>query len=143
MKEKIDEILSNLIESTKSDDLIWSVESDGKYKRKLDAKSEDDLTRFEITIEYRLSNGSFKLDDCSLFIRNKTLPNGSYYVSSYDHKVGVENLRDLLMNKYCKGFKPSIKEVEDTLESINMGISKTNYRDNKIDKILGFIKWKK
>lgn len=143
MKEKIDEILLNLIESTKSDDLLWSVESDGRYKRRLNVKSEDDLTTFETTIEYKLSNGGFKLDDCSLFIRNKTLPNGMYYVSSYEHKESINSLRYLLMDKYCKGFKPSIKEVEDTLESINMGISKTNYRDNKIDKILGFIKWKK
>lgn len=139
MKERINEILSSLIESTDNGNLEWEVDVDSKYKRELKSKSEDEQTEFSMSIEYRLSGDKFKLTDPSLFFKNKSLPNGNYYVSSYEYKEKLDELTKSLLKKYCKDLKPNIKEVEDTLDSINKGISKSTYRDSRLNKILNYI----
>lgn len=88
-------------------------------------------------IQYLMSaDGNWKLESSpSLWIKSDKLPNGSFYV--YGSEYDTKGLRQVLIDKYCQDMKPSEKVVEDALDSISKGISIVEYRDSKLNKILG------
>ncbi len=136
--DKIADIISMVIKSTESGDLIWtSTKPDSNYKseRQLSSLSEDGLSAFEINIKYVLSGNYWSLDtSCGFWIKNKDLPGGSMYLGSYSNPKLLE-LRDLLNKKYCSDLIPTTKEVENKLSDICKGISKSNHRDSLISRI--------
>lgn len=137
MKENIENMISNLIDATKSGGIIWKDISDSskfKYERKLESISEDGLTKFSIEIKYRLSTNNWKIEDPSLWVYNKNLPGGSHYVYSESYK-GNKELRDLLKNLYCQDLNPTINDVSDIFDDISKNISISTIRDTKINKI--------
>ena len=71
----------------------------------------------------------------SIWIRNKTLPNGHMYITTWTCN-SVIKIRDLVKEKYCSDMNPLIEDVEDILFDIEKGISLSTYRDNKLNKIL-------
>ena len=142
INDKVKMIIENLILSTENGELSWVDKSspDKKdYHREYYAVAEDG-TRYETEVKYTLSNGgTWKLEsDPSIWIKNEKLPNGSYYIygGNNDIKVIVNDLRNVIIDKYCQDMKPSEKIVEDALDNIAKGISLSTHRDNKLNKIL-------
>lgn len=137
MKEKIVEIINTLIVSTKSGNIKWDDVSDinkRSYERNMKATGEDG-TIFEIVIRYSLISGNWvKESKPSIWITNKDLPGGKYFV--YDYKECIV-LRDLIQDMYCSDMNPKIDEVESIFDNINKGISLSTYRDNKLSNLLG------
>ena len=135
MKDKIDEIIDNLISTTISGELVWedvSSKNTYKFKRSLISFG-GDMTKFSIGIEYNLSNYKWKLEDSKyLWIENKTLPDGRMLLSNDK----VLELKNILITLYCTDLCPKIEDVVDTLDDICRGISLSTQRDNRINKIL-------
>ena len=142
IKDKVYQIIENLTKLTKSDSLVWTEydpnSKERKHKRNLFSLGEDG-TKYEIEVLFKLDNsGNWKIEkDPSLWVRNIALPNGHFYV--YGGTYDLVELRDLVKNKYCSDMSPSSQDVEDTLDSIAKGISLSEYRDNKLNKILNII----
>jgi hypothetical protein len=137
VKDKIALVIETLISTTESGNLIWDEDSssyDRRYKRKMISVGED-TSLYELEIEYKLNNEKFILDkNPSLWIRNPKLPNGMFYV--YGGNYDLTKLRDMIMVKFLPDFKPTLGDLEDTLDEIAKGISVSEFRDGKINKIL-------
>ncbi len=142
INDKVRMIIENLILSTQNGELNWIDRSSPdkiNYHREYYAIAEDG-TRYETEVKYSLSTGKWNLEsDPSIWVKSEKLPNGSYYIygGRSDIKTIVNELRNVIIDKYCKDMKPSEKIVEDALENIAKGISLSTYRDNKLNKILG------
>lgn len=140
IKDKIDEIINMLIETTKSGDLVWKEigGSGSKFNNEkiLLSIGEDPDTKFEMTIKYSLSEIGWSLDSSpSLWIKNTDLPGGQLLIGSYKSPK-VLNLRELLIKSYCQSMSPSVDIIENKLDDIYKSISKSKYRDNKISDLL-------
>jgi hypothetical protein len=99
----------------------------------------EDSSIYELEIEYKLVNEKFILDNQpSLWIRNPKLPNGMFYI--YGGKYDIIKLRDLILCKFLSDFTPSLGDLEDTLDEIAKGVNVSEFREGKINKILGFLK---
>jgi len=138
LKDKINSLIETLVSTTNSGNLLWeedlSSSYDRRYKRKMMSVGEDS-SRYELEVEYKLVNENFFLDkEPSLWIKNPKLPNGMFYV--YGGRHDLKNLRDIIMNKFLSDFKPTLGDLEDTLEEITKGINISEFRDSKIGKIL-------
>ena len=142
IKDKVNQIIETLTTITKNGNLVWSESDpnskDRKHKRSLVSLGEDG-TKYEIEVIFKLDNsGKWNIEkDPSLWVRNSSLPNGHFYV--YGGTYDLVELRDLVKNKYCSDMNPSSQDVEDALDSIAKGISLSEYRDNKLNKILNII----
>jgi hypothetical protein len=141
LKEKNTFIIELLTQSTKTGNLVWSEISTNdnrrNYYRNMTATGEDG-TKYEIEIRYSLAGDSFNLDtNPSVFLRNNNLPNGLYMISLFNTEPDVlVNLRDLVKEMFCKDLNPTSQIIEDTLDVISKGISTSEYRENKINKLL-------
>jgi hypothetical protein len=140
IKDKVYQIIETLTTITKNGTLVW-VEvdpnsSERKHKRNMFSLGEDG-TRYEMEIVFKLeSSGSWSIEkNPSLWVRNKSLPNGYFYI--YGGNYNLKELRDLIKDKYCTDMNPSAQDVEDALESIANSISVSELRDSKLNKILG------
>lgn len=136
--KKIDDIIELLSIATKSGELIWiEITGNGSkrsYERQMTSKGEDG-TIYDIEVKFILKNDKWIIEhNPGLWIKNKILPNGSFYV--YGDKYKIPILRDLVRNKFCSDMNPSINIIESALSDISKGISLSTYRDNKINKIL-------
>jgi len=138
LNNKNKQIIDTLIEVTKSGDLVW-IETDStsdkrKHQRDMHAFGEDG-TKYETQVRFHIVNSTFVLESSpSLWIKNKDLPGGSYYI--YGGSNDLTSLRDVIKEKYCSDMNPMIQDLEDQLEQICKGISISTYRDNKINKII-------
>jgi len=137
--DKITDIIEMLTKTTKSGDLTWTQVSKNDYdsERRFKAKSEDDTTEFELNIKFSFNNesGSWLIEkEPSLWIRNQTLPGGSYLASGFHYKM-IKDLRDIVKDKFCPEMTPSTEVFESKLDDILKGISKSTYRDTIIGKI--------
>jgi hypothetical protein len=118
--------------------LVW-IETDPtsdkrKHQRDMHAFGEDG-TKYETQIRYHIVSSAFVLESTpSLWIKNKDLPGGIYYIHGGNNDI--TSLRDDIKERYCKDMEPKIEDLEDQLEQICKGISLSTYRDNKISKIL-------
>jgi hypothetical protein len=144
INDKVKMIIENLTISTKNAELDWIDKGSPdkiNFHREYYAVAEDG-TKYETEVKYILNNGgNWVLESTpSIWIKSEKLPNGSYYIygGNSDVKDIIVEFRKVIMDKYCKDMKPSEKIVEDALEGIAKGISISTYRDNKINKILGF-----
>lgn len=141
LKEKNTLIIELLTQSTKTGNLVWSEISTNdnrrNYYRNMTATGEDG-TKYEIEIRYSLGGDSFNLDtNPSVFLRNNNLPNGLYMINLFNTEPDVlVNLRDLVKEMFCKDLNPTSQIIEDTLDVISKGISTSEYRENKINKLL-------
>lgn len=144
ISNRIEDIISMLIESTNSGDLVWDIKNkmthSGIYpqynnERTLVAVSEDGLSEFEMQIKFSLQNDKWVIESsCGLWIRNKELPNGQMYLVSATYP-SIIKLRDFLKEKLCSDLNPSIEVVEDRLSEIYKGISLSNFRNNILGKV--------
>lgn len=135
--DKVKDIILMLIKSTEEGDLIWHAKTKGAYnnERDLSALSEDELTRFEISVKFNLNGDRWVLETSpGLWIKNKTLPGEGMYLTPYNNP-DILKLRDLLNKKFCSDMSPSSDIVEDKLTDICKNISKSTYRDNIITRI--------
>lgn len=145
IKDKVKSIIETLIKSTESDNLKW-IEIGNVDKRDFHREFEsigEDGTKYETEVKFIMSSkdGTWKLEsNPSFWIKSSKLPNGSFYV--YGGEYDVIGLRKILIDKYCADMKPSEKIVEDALDSISKGISVSEYRDSKLNKILNVFKIK-
>jgi hypothetical protein len=141
LKEKIELIIDTLVKTTESGNLLWEEDSssyDRRYKRRMQSVGEDS-SLYELEIEYKLVNEKFILDNQpSLWIKNPKLPNGMFYI--YGGKYDIIKLRDLILSKFLSNFTPSLGDLEDTLDEIAKGVNVSEFREGKINKILGFLK---
>ena len=98
----------------------------------------EDGTKYETQIRYHIVSSTFVLEsNPSLWIKNKDLPGGTYYIYGGSSDIApLIPLRDAIKEKYCKDMEPKIEDLEEQLEQICKGISISTYRDNKINKIL-------
>ena len=139
IKEKIKNIIEMLVTSTKSGQLKWndnSTPNKKSYHREYYAIGEDG-TKYETEVKYSMNSrtNNWELESSpSLWIRSEKLPNGAFYV--YGGEYDIKELRQVLISNYCQDMKPSEKLVEDALDSISKGINMSEYRDNKLNKIL-------
>lgn len=139
IKEKIKNIIEMLVTSTKSGQLKWndnSTPNKKSYHREYYAIGEDG-TKYETEVKYSMNSrtNNWELESSpSLWIRSEKLPNGAFYV--YGGEYDIKELRQVLISSYCQDMKPSEKLVEDALDSITKGINMSEYRDNKLNKIL-------
>ncbi len=138
ISDKVSEIISMLIDTTKSDELSWThATQQGLYNNeaKLSSLSEDELSKFEVSVKYVMVSDRWEIESqCGLWIRNIELPGGSMYVTSHAYP-SIINLRDILNRKYCSSIKPSSDLVEDKLSQIYKSISKSSFREKIISKI--------
>ena len=138
LDSKNKQIVDTLTSVTKSGDLVW-IEVDPtsdkrKHQRSVYAIGEDG-TKYETDIKFHIVSSNFVLESYpSLWIKNKDLPGGTYYI--YGGNNDITSLRDAIKERYCKDMEPKIEDLEDQLEQICKGISISTYRDNKINKIL-------
>ena len=58
----------------------------------------------------------------------------------YGGKYDIIKLRDLILSKFLSNFTPSLGDLEDTLDEIAKGVNVSEFREGKINKILGFLK---
>lgn len=144
INDKVIMIVENLIQSTKNGELDWTDKGNPdkrSYHREYSAVAEDG-TKYESEVKYTLSNsGTWVLESSpSIWVRSEKLPNGNFYIygGQSELKEIISEFRKVMMDKYCKDMKPSEKVVEDALDGIAKGISISTYRDNKLNKILGF-----
>ena len=138
IQDKILQIIENLEEMTTSSQLSWTSIIKNSQERLLNTTGEDG-TRYELEVRFNLVDDEWKLEsNPSLWLRNPNLPNGMHYV--YGSKYDLNNLRKVVMDRFCSDMSPSTKEVEDVLDSINKGISISVYRNNKLNKVLNGIK---
>jgi|LakMenEpi03Aug12_release.lakeMendotaPanAssembly.Ray.scaffolds.fasta_scaffold97633_2 hypothetical protein len=135
------QIIDTLTEVTKSGELVW-IEADPnsdkrKHQRDMLALGEDG-TKYETQVRFHIVSSVFVLESTpSLWIKNKDLPGGSYYIyGSNDINANLVSLRDAIKERYCSDMNPMIQDLEDQLEQICKGISISTYRDNKINKII-------
>jgi hypothetical protein len=140
LKDKIINIVKTLTQLTSTGVLKWNEDSplskNRGYKRKMTAKGEDGST-YEIEIKFSLKDDRWELDkSADLWLRNESLPDGMFYISDYKSDGEVKNLRDAVLEKYCQDMKPSIKDIEDTLDDIAKGISIVEFREGRLNKIL-------
>ena len=139
IKDKVYQIIETLTTITKNGSLVWSEvdpkSKERKHKRNMFSLGEDG-TRYEIEIVFKLDNsGSWIIEkEPSLWVRNKSLPNGYFYI--YGGTYNLKELRDLIKDKYCTDMNPSAQDIEDTLGEIAKGISVVELRDSKLNKIL-------
>ena len=99
--------MNTLCDVTNSDTLVWVETSKGSkdrtYKRTLTSLGEDN-TEYEIEVKYSLTADKWELEKSpSIWIRNKTLPNGHIYVTTYNCN-SVVKIRDSVKEKYCSDF---------------------------------------
>ncbi len=139
MKDKILDIIETLCKSTENGDLKWSdsdpASNKRAYHRYMVAEGEDG-TKFEMEVKYSLINEQWLLEsEPSLWIKNTALPGGLYFVHGLKYNLG--GLRDLIKENYCSDMNPSIKDVENIMDSIRKNISVSTLRENKINKFLG------
>jgi len=139
ISDRLESIMLTLISVTNSGILIWRETTTGSkdrgFKRTFESIGEDS-TKYEIEVKYNLNGDVWELESSpSIWIRNKTLPNGQILIGSYKCKVVID-LRDVVKEKYCSDMKPSIEDIEDILFDIEKNISLSTYRDNKLNKIL-------
>lgn len=135
--DKVKDIISMLIKSTENGDLIWHAQSKGNYNNEmsLSSQSEDEQTKFELTVKFILSGDKWILETSTgLWLKNATLPNQGMYLTSHTNPE-ILNLRDLLNRMFCSNLKPSSEIVEDKLTDICKSISKSTYRDNIITRL--------
>ena len=138
IQDKILQIIENLEEMTTSSQLSWTSIIKNSQERLLNTTGEDG-TRYELEVRFNLVDDEWKLEsNPSLWLRNPNLPNGMLYV--YGSKYDLNNLRKIVMDRFCTDMSPSTKEIEDVLDSINKGISVSVYRNNKLNKVLNGIK---
>lgn len=140
IKDKVYQIIETLTTITKNGTLVWNEtdpnsSSERKHKRNMFSLGEDG-TRYEVEILFKLdSSGGWNIEkDPSLWVRNKSLPNGYFYI--YGGTYNLKELRDLIKDKYCTDMNPSAQDIEDTLGEIAKGISVVELRDSKLNKIL-------
>jgi hypothetical protein len=135
--DKINEIVENLISAT-GDQINWRISKfDSMYKSSMQliADSEDGLTKFEIELKYTLDGDRWKPEtSIGMFIRNINLVGGSMYITSYGYPI-LGELRKKLMALYYTDV-PKESDIEDKLDIISKGISKSSFRDGRINKIL-------
>jgi hypothetical protein len=139
VEDRLNGVMESLCGVTNSGALVWREKSpSSKYrthKRSLTAHGEDS-TEYEMEVKYTLSDNKWEIEKSpSIWIRNKTLPNGSMYVTTYNCK-SVVLIRDSVKEKYCSDMNPSIEDMEYILFDIEKGISLSTYRDNKLNQIL-------
>ena len=140
LKDRIIEIVKTLTEVTNSNILKWS-EDDPKsvsrnYRRKMISNGEDG-TIYEMEIKFILKNDNWQVEeDASLWLRNKLLPDGIFYITSFKSDGETSHLRDSILNNFCKDMSPSMEDIENTLSSIARGISISEFREGKLKKIL-------
>ncbi len=133
--DKVKDIILMLIKSTENGDLIWHAQSKGTYNNEvlLTSTSEDELTKFEITVKFVLSGDIWVLETSTgLWIKNNSLPNNGMYLTSHANP-DIITLRNLLNKGLC--LSPSSEIVEDKLTDIFKSISKSTYRDNIITRL--------
>lgn len=140
LKDKIIEIVRTLTHLTESGILKWREDSSTnhtrEYKRKMLSEGEDG-TKYEIEIKFLLKNEDWKIeDDASLWIRNSNLPDTMMLINSFRSDGETIFLRDSILNNFCKDMNPTIEDVENTLSDIARGISLTEFREGRLNKIL-------
>lgn len=139
LKEKNNQIARHLMDATKTGNLHWQ-ENPGdnnkrKYQRIYSATGQDG-TKYEIEVKFTLTGDVFKIETTpSLWIRNKDLPNGIYYVSNLNCDM-LPQLRDLIREMFCPDLDPTADVLIEKLDEICKGISLEIYRDNKLKDIL-------
>jgi hypothetical protein len=139
ISDRLNKIMDTLCYVTISGVLIWEEKNksskDRSHKRTLHSVGEDS-TAYEMEVKYTLSGNNWIIEASpSIWIRNKTLPGGQMYVTSYNCE-NVKKIRDVVKDKYCSDMSPRIEDVEDILSDIEKGISLSTYRENKLNKIL-------
>ena len=141
LKEKNNLIVELLFKSTETNNLLWTETSvnDNRrnYLRMMQATGEDG-TKYEIEVKYSLVGDVFKLETTpSLWLRHSNLPNGMYMISTFNTDDDLlVNLRNIIKDKFCADLNPTSQLIEDTLDTISKGISISEYRENKLNKIL-------
>lgn len=146
ISDKINDIISMLIETTNSGNLDWfikskvslvgvSKESIYNNERTLTAISEDGLSEFEIQVKYTIQNDKWVMESyCGLWIRNEDLPNNQMYIVSQTFP-SIINLRNILNDKFCSDLNPSTEVIEIKLSEIHKGISLSSFRNGLLTKV--------
>lgn len=140
LKDRIIEIVNRLTDVTNSNTLNWIEDNPNSksrsHKRKMISTGEDD-TNYEMEIKFTLKNDSWILDvEPSLWVKNPSLPDGLFYITHFKSDGETILLRNAILSNFCKDMSPTIEDVEKTLSGIARGISISEFREGKINKIL-------
>ena len=97
----------------------------------------DDQTLFKMEIKFQLGDEKWqKQKNPDLLIENKSLPDEMMYITGFKTNGETEKLRDSILNKYCQDMIPSIEDIKTVLDEIIMGISVSEFRNQRIIKII-------
>lgn len=140
LKDRIIEIINRLTDVTNLNTLKWLEDDPNSksrgHKRKMLSVGEDG-TKYEMEIKFTLKNDNWVLDEePSLWVKNSSLPDGMFYITHFRSDGETIVLRNAILSNFCKDMNPTIEDVENTLSNIARGISISEFREGKLNKIL-------
>lgn len=132
-QELVNQIVSKLHDMTKSQKVIWTLQTKSHPHYTYIYKSEDD-TKFKVELSVDENNALYSHGMWFLWIYNQNLTEGQLYVySKNNHKV--TNLIEEIYNQYTSPNLVSVNQ-EIELNKILNSLDKQEVRDYKIEKIL-------
>lgn len=137
IKQKVSKIIDSLIRFTSDGSIKW-IEVDPKSKKRYFERSYktygEDSTEYVMDVKWALIGDNWQLDSSpSLWIKNSSLPNGSYY--AYDQSLDLKGLRNAIIDTHCQDMNPQVKDVGDIFDEIYNNINTSAVRDDKLEKI--------
>ena len=142
IKDRVLIIIEMLTTSTSTGNLTWVESSDDDTRRNLHRKFKaiaEDGTKYETEVRWVNNNGVWRLESWpSIWIHNDKLPGGRFHISGVEYDLG-EFIKTII-DVYCKDMNPSDSDIATVLDEITKGISITEYRESKLNKILNIFK---
>lgn len=124
-------IIDSLYSATLSDELVWSRKNITSELLTLNTKG-GDSSEFEMVFYWSFNGTIWRLAEPYIKVKNSKIE----FSINQDISNKIINLRDLLQKKYCPDFIKTDKDTLEIISSINKGISKSEFRDSKLTKIL-------
>jgi hypothetical protein len=135
MNIEIKDLISMLIRTTESGELIWKCnKNENKLQRTMIANSPDG-TEFKIELKYLIQNDNLNMEEKpSMIIKNDSFPDKMYYLAGM--KWDLVELRNLIKDRYAPDMNPNMDDISYIIKTITKNISPSTWRDDNINKII-------
>lgn len=124
-------IIDSLYGASLSGELVWTRKNITSELLTLNTKGEDN-SEFEMVFYWSFNGTIWKLADPYIKVKNSKIE----FSINQNISNKIFELRDLLQKKYCPDFIKTDKDTLEIISSITRGISKSEFRNNKLTKIL-------
>lgn len=124
-------IIDLLYSATLSDELVWTRKNMTSELLTLNTKGEDG-SEFEMVFYWSFSGNKWKLAEPYIKVKNPKIE----FCINQNISNKIIDIRDLLQKKYCPDFIKTDKDTLEIISNITKGISKSEFRNSKLIKIL-------